>query len=292
MESFFFDCTFCVFQLLSLKKMIKSALTFLLAFSLIATFAQTNEKELKKHAAKVEKSKEKKSVEVSLDTLFNEGIPYCVYIEGKKFLGNILDITIKDLNGTDAIWCKMVTGAELNRTDFSTAYEITFAQSGNKALYLITFGNTFPKEIVKQNLFEKGLYNASAENKFISFNPYKVGIQVQQIPQNNGYQNNNGPALVDRNRSSMVQIFGNEIKQDFKVIGKLSEKSQAKDGTIINAITITLPDGTLLANAEAAQMQHTWTIVTAKDNRLHTVNSSLGNDKKDLVDYLIKYLYL
>jgi hypothetical protein len=272
--------------------MIKSALTFLLAFSLITTFAQTNEKELKKHVAKVEKSKEKKSVEVSLDTLFNAGIPYCVYIEGKRFLGNILDITIKDLNGTDAIWCKMVTNTELNRTDFSTAYEITFAQSGNKALYLITFGNTFPKEIVKHNLFVNGLYNAANENKFISFNPYKAGIQVPQIPQNNGYPNNNAPALVDRNRSSMVQIFGNEIKQDFKVIGKIAEKSQAKDGTIINTISITLPDGTLLARAEAEQMKHNWTIVTAKDNKEHTVNSSLGNDKKDISDYLIKYLYL
>jgi len=266
-------------------------LTLLLNFAFLAQ-SQPSEKELKKHIAKVEKSKEKKSVEVSLDTLYNEGTPYCVYIEGKKFLGNIMDITVKDLNGTDAIWCKMVTNTELNRTDFTTAYEITFAQSGNKALYILTFGNSFPKEIVKQDLFINGIYNSNAENKFISFNPYKTGIQVQQIPQNNGYQSNNGPVLVDRNRNQMVQIFGNEIKQDFKVIGKITEKSQTKEGTIVNSITITLPDGTLLAQAEAEQMQHSWTIVTAKDNKAHILNSSMGNDKKDIADYLIKYLYL
>ena len=270
----------------------KHILSILLLSCTLVAFAQPTEKEYKKHLSKVEKSKEKKSVEVSLDTLFNAGEPYCVYVEGSKFMGNVMDITVKELSGNDVMRCKMVTNTELNRSDFVTAYEITFAQSGNKALYINTIGSSFPKEIVKQGLFINGVYNAALEHKFISFNPYKTGNQVQQTPQSNSFQNTNGPALIERNRSAMVQIFGNEIKQDFKVIGAITEKSQAKDGTIKNTISITLPDGTLLAIAEAEQMKHNWTIVTAKDNKAHIVNSSLGNDKKDIVDYLIKYLYL
>lgn len=255
------------------------------------SFAQSDEKVIKKHLSKIEKSKSGQKVEISLDTLFHNGMAWCIYDEGEKLLGNVLDITIKDLAGNEVIWAKMVTGEEINRADVVTAYELTFVQSNNKALFVNVLGNSLSRELVKYNVFENGNFNPLAEYKFINFNPFKTGLINNGNGSGNIPQNQN--VLIERNRNQMIQIFGKEIKQDFKLIGYLSESRQSAGGKMVISFTITLPNGTLVANARNEDaFSHTWQIITSKDNKAHTVTSSLGNDNKDVVTYLVKMLYL
>lgn len=265
-----------------------NALALLIIAAASQSIAQPGEKELRKHAEKIEKSRTKKSVEVSLDTLFYEGLPYCIFEEGKKVLGNALNITVKDLEGTERMWCKFATGQELNRPDITSAYEITFVATGNKALYSNVIGNSLEKEIVKHNLFANGTFNAASENRFISYNPYKTGFMSQPVAPNNAAT----PPQVQRNRNAMIMIMGEEIKQDNKTIGRIKKSTSTNGGKMFQVAEIYSPDGILIARAETAHMQHNWLIVTAKDNKTHQINSSIGKDDSDLADYLIKQLYL
>jgi hypothetical protein len=62
---------------------------------------------------------------------------------------------------------------------------------------------------------------------------------------------------------------------------------------VITHFTINLPSGEVIATAKnSGATDHVWLIVTAKDNNSNTINSSLGNDEKDIVKYLVDQLYL
>lgn len=269
----------------------KQSLSFLLTLICTFSFAQTSEKDWKKHLSKIEKSLTGTKVEISFDTLFHNGAPYCIYDEGEKMLGNVLDFTIKDLQGNEVIWGKMVTGQEINRPEVVTAYDLTFIQSSNKALFVNVIGNSLARDLVKYKLFQNGQYDAASEKKFVNFHPHQVGLSTQL-----GGQGNQGAgqySMVQRNRNAMIQILGKEIKQDFKLIGYVNESRQSMGGEMVISVTITLPDGTLVANAQNEEVfGHDWNIVTAKDNKNHRLTSSLGKDKNDIVESLIRLLYL
>ncbi|MBL7900312.1 MAG: hypothetical protein JNJ99_17375, partial [Crocinitomicaceae bacterium] len=45
-------------------------------------------KDLKNHNKKVSLSKKKGTVELSLDTIFNAGVPYCLFLQKQDVIGN------------------------------------------------------------------------------------------------------------------------------------------------------------------------------------------------------------
>lgn len=262
--------------------------TFLLFIS-FTTFAQVSEKDWKKHQSKIEKSKSGNKVEISYDTLFHNGLAYCIFDEGERMLGNILNFTIKDLQGTEVIWGKMVTGQEIGRPDVVTAYDLTFVQSSQKAMFVNVIGNSLARDLVKYQLFENGGYNSSSEMKFINFHPHYTATHSGYPIQTPSGQS----TMVSRNRSAPIQIFGNEIKQDFKLIGYIQETRQIIGGKTIIQLSVTTPNGTLVASGQNEDVfSHEWILITAKDNKSHTLTSSLGKDKEDMVSYLVRLLYL
>lgn len=269
--------------------MFKLVLSLIFLFYSVLSYSQVSEKEWNKHLAKIEKSREKQSVEVSLDTLFFKGNAYCLYVEGKKMLGNVLDITIKDLNGVDQMWCVLKTGNELQHPEIATAYEITFSQSENKSLYINVLGNSLAKEIVKIDLFENGYYNSTKERKFMAMHPPLAKMGGEGTPD----QREVPYSTVERNRGAMVQVFGNVIKQDFVVIGNIKESQINSEGKIRTRYTITLPSGKGVAIAENEGINsHHWEVITMKDHKMHHVHSEIGKDQTDVINYLIKMLYL
>lgn len=263
---------------------------FLVLIGSLVTLAQPSEKEWKKHQDKIAKSREKQSAEISMDTLFFKGVPYCLYIEGKKLLGNVLDITVKDLSGTDVMWCRWLAGTEIARPDIQYAYEITFSGSGQKALYPLVIGDQLYREIVKQGLFADGVFQPQAESKFISFNPYKTGTIATGMPQ--GMGNQPPPAMVQRNRNAMIQVFGDEIKQDFKIVGYLRESSETGNGKVYKVLNITLPDGTQVARAQSPDFGKSWTITTLYDRRSADISTGMGSYKQEIATFLIGKMYL
>jgi hypothetical protein len=58
---------------------------------------------------------------------------------------------------------------------------------------------------------------------------------------------NNPYGQVERSKNGMIQAQGNQIIQDFKVIGTFNQFKQATNGTIQNEITFYLPNGTMIA---------------------------------------------
>lgn len=253
------------------------------------SYSQISDKDWKKHLSKVEKSREKQGVEVSLDTLFYKGEPYCLFVEGKKMLGNVLDVTVKDLSGNDQMWCVLKTGTELFHPEITTAYEITFSQSESKSLYVNVIGNNLAKEIVKNGLFVQGIFQPEMERKFIAMNAPLQAIGDPGSDRNSGISYK----MVERNRNAMVQVFGNAIKQDFVVIGNIKESQINSQGNILTRYTISLASGAVIAIAENEGINgHHWEVITMQDHKMHHVHSEIGKDQIDIINHLIKMLYL
>jgi hypothetical protein len=116
-----------------------------------------------------------------------------------------------------------------------------------------------------------------------------IPVEIPAIPvivpaQGNGH--------VERNRSGMIQIFGNQIMQGGVHIGNVKKESSSGRG-LIYEITVTQISGNLVAVARNQGItDHEWSVITAKDNVEHSISSSLGKDEEDVVKYLIEKLYL
>lgn len=78
----------------------------------------------------MEKSLEAGKPQVSLDTLFNLGKPYCLFVEEEKVLGTFR-ATVKELNGNEVLWIRYQDAQPGISTNH---YEVTFVRSGNKAM--------------------------------------------------------------------------------------------------------------------------------------------------------------
>jgi hypothetical protein len=300
-----------------------------------ASFAQNTEyteKELIKHEIAVQKSIIKEKAIVSLDTLFYIGKPVCLFIEESKFLGSLLKGTLKNMNGTDAVWLRFITSQEAPNPQNLNYYEFYFAASGKRAMLPSTLGSSLEKSIVKNGLFVNGYLDVNAENKFVAQHPvpnFMTAIIVNNHPNasintsgvtiiaggnsgtggygngnNGGYggiggsnnvnmANNSNYALVPRNRNAMVQVIGTNIQQDFKSVGNITKTTQAQNGTIVTTYTVSLLTGITVATATAqGATSHDYSILTMKDNRLHQVNSTIGRDEMDIAQHLINMGYL
>lgn len=247
-------------------------------------FAQSyTSKEIEKHNEKVKKSAEKSKNLVSLDTLFASGKPYCLMIGSKKILGGFGAYSVRPLGNIEfeAIYLEM----ECEGTG-STAvwyWNMIFVQQGQK----IRFRNgtmDLENTIVDYNLLNETGVNLTGMNKLVLLkgnktNPYLAPIQ--------------GGQLVERNRNGMIQIFGMNIQQSGMLIGTIFKESKAESGGIITYITIKLPSGEIIATAKnSGATDHAWQIVTAKDHNNVSISSSIGEDEKDIVKYLVEQLYL
>jgi hypothetical protein len=259
---------------------------FLLAILILSTtqsYAQASSKELEKHKERVAKSRDKSKNLVSLDTLFASGKPYCIMIGSKKILGGYGAYSIRPLGNpeNEVIYLELeVEGAGSTAIWF---WNMIFVNQGQK----IRFRNgtmDLENTIVDYNLLNETGINIPSMNKLVILKGDKPLTQPAPVQSNR---------LVERNRNGMIQIFGTSIQQSGVQIGIITKEIKAESGGVITHYTISLPSGEIIATAKnSGATDHVWQIVMAKDNSNNTISSSLGNDERDIVKYLVEQLYL
>jgi hypothetical protein len=242
----------------------------------------------------IQKSLEKKKGILLGDTVYYMGKPNCLFITEKKFLGSLIQGTCKALNGKEAFWINLKTNEYLPNNDPNKRFfEIVFVASNAKINYMGS-QNALIRDIAKFNLFEDGVYNANSERKFCTMTnstTINTGVVVYQ---NSTPMNPNNPyGQVERSKNGMIQAQGNQIIQDFKVIGTFNQFKQATNGTIQNEITFYLPNGTMIARCTAyGATSHDFTVITTLDNRSMQINTGMITEAQDLARYLVKNGYL
>ncbi len=255
----------------------------ILCLFLIQANAQPSDKELAKHAEKVAKSKDKSKNLVSLDTLFASGKPYCLMIGSKKILGGFGAYSVRPLGMPEHESIYLEMECEGSGSTAIWYWNMIFVDQGQK----IRFRNgtmDLENTIVDYNLLSETGINISGMNKLVLLKGDKPMTQPAPVQSNR---------LVDRNRNGIIQIFGNSIQQSGVQIGTITKEVKAESGGVITHYTINLPSGEVIATAKnSGATDHVWQIVMAKDNTNSTISSSLGNDEKDIVKYLVEQLYL
>ena len=261
----------------------KHFFSIILIFSCVHIYAQVSAKDLAKHADKVAKSRDKAKNLVSLDTLFASGKPYCLMVGSKKILGGYGAYSVRPLGLADHEVIYLEMECEGSGSTAVWYWNMIFVDQGQK----IRFRNgtmDLENTIVEYNLINETGLNIAGMNKLVLLKGGKSSTQPAPI------QNNR---LVERNRNGMIQIFGNSIQQSGVQIGNITKEVKAESGGVITHYTINLPSGEVIATAKnSGATDHVWQIVTAKDNNSSSVSSTLGNDEKDIVKYLVEQLYL
>lgn len=254
-------------------------------------------------------------VEVKDDKILVDGTEYAILKKTSGGMAEHAEFSLQTLDGEEVALAKVSDDIAPNTSvntasNVQTRYvHITFLGSENQASmeYGIGFKKQFAKEVVKCNMFEDGKYNAGGEKKFLILNPFKGnqtvivnggGGTAVIINNNNGGGNNrggnNGYNLVQRNRSGMIQVIGDDVMQDNKTIGSVDEDSGFNGGKTVKTYTFSLPDGTQVAVATVEGINtKTATVVTAKDNRTFTLPiTSNYSVEKEIAKYLISKFYL
>ncbi len=242
-------------------------------------------------------------VEVKDDKILVDGTEYAILKKTSGGMAEHAEFSLQTLDGEEVALAKVSDDKAPNdRTNTAANVEtpyvhITFLGSGNQASmeYGIGFKKQFAKEVVKCNLFENGKYNAGGEKKFTILNPFKGNQNNNNTNVNvNVNTGGNGYNLVQRNRSGMIQVIGDDVMQDNETIGSVEEDSGFNGGKQVKTYTFALPDGTQVAVATVEGINtKTATVVTAKDNRTYTVPiTSNYSVEKEIAKFLIGKMYL
>lgn len=251
--------------------------------TITAVFAQPSAKDLAKHIEKVAKSRDKGKNLVSLDTLFASGKPYCIMKGSKKILGGYGAYSVRPLAAPDNEEIYMEMESEGVGASAVWFWNMVFVNQGQKLRFRngeLDLENT----LVDYNLITETGLNIAGMNKLILLKGGRQATQPAPVQ---------GNRLVERNRNGMIQVFGERIQQSGVHIGNITKTVKAESGGVITHYSISLPTGEIIATARNhGATDHEWDITTAKDNNLHTVSSSLGNDEKDMVKFLVERLYL
>lgn len=257
--------------------------------------AQTpNAKELKKHQEKVAESKAKNKVIVSLDTIFNSGVPYAVLDVKKKGLEN--NYTVKSLSGEELLLVPTeCIDDPQNASARKCFWTFLFLASSKRGEVPKVIGTRVEDLIVEYDLVKNNAINPAGENKFLLRYPARYTVAAVPVSIT---VNTTGPATVtyttvDRNRNAMMRSTGNEIKQDNKTIATFSKGSSMDLGKTTTTIVFLLPDGTRAAEVSGEGINpKTWRVVTMKDNQVHTVTSVKAQEELDIAEFLSGRFYL
>jgi virulence-associated protein VapD len=271
--------------------MVKNVLVLcLVLFSVSnAVLGQLSEKDLKKHLAKIEKSKKKGSVELSLDTVFNAGEAYCLLKPISKMLGSVLQAEAYALNKQGEVYVTFEK-ADATAGIQHNIYRFNFIDAGVKADIPVEMTKNIEDYLVQFNIFSASGINESGMKKMVMIHPSAIKPTQVNINVSGFVAPNN---LLERNRNAMIFVMGNEVKQDNQLIAIVDRKSEAARGTILQTIQVKNHLGQLVAVATAeGATSHSWNIITNHDKKWHTVQSSIGKDENDVISYLVKSLYL
>ena len=157
----------------------------------------------------------------------------------------------------------------------------------------MSIGNYPYQTVAKKGLIKDGKTDTAAIKRFVMVIGNKFTDRQNNPKTVLIINSNSSHKLIDRNKQGMVMIMGQDIMQSNVKIGYFIKKSEAIQGSIQWVTSFYLPDGTFIGEAIAPDLQpKTVDLITKKDNQWHTVETSFGNDTRDIADYLIRNLYL
>jgi hypothetical protein len=267
-----------------------------LAFSTVNAQNKMTDKEAAKHMKEVQKSKDKGTSIWDWDTVYNNGIPYCIIYEVEKGAFHHNDYSVRSLTGQELIYVKYdiytdYAAAQPNSPAPQSGY-YQYIFSDTKAVAELLMNRPF-KEIVRNNLIDNGTtINSAAETAFLALYPRKYS-QMAPPPMVAP------PVLVvdytpvPRNRNGGLMILLNNISQDNVTIGNIQSSQSNYNGVITTTLNIFLPNGTKVAVATNEGLNsHVWNMITMKNNAQIRITSSNGQDNMDIIKYLINGYYL
>lgn len=255
-----------------------------LALIQLQSFAQVDAKEMARHQKKVAKSADKKTGVASLDTFFYNGQPVCFYTANKSFMGNDTDFEFRSFSDNK----KLIIGEMISEgTGENTIYyyDIVFLEASKKLRIKLS-------EKILDMLGKYEVVNDSEVN-IANLNLLLLAKGEPTVNTTKTYRSNtSNNALVERNRNGLIIIGGEQISQGGVPIGKIVSSTINNNG-LKTVYTISFLNDVLCATViNEAIMGHNWTIVTSKNNISSILNSSFGNDEKDIIQWLVANLYL
>lgn len=215
--------------------------------------------------------------------------------------GGMFDVTstysIKDATNKEVILVKMYV--EPTNKLVSTT-ELTFIESGQKAYPDADDRKSLSKDLVKNGVLTKEGFSKDGERKMLLLYAEKPNVANLNPFSNNNNNNqnnntNNNTTLLERNRQSSVSVYGDNVQQDFKEIGRITKNEEMNSsGSILSVFKIFNHQNKQIAEATSEINGNILNLVTFKDNDRHTIkaNGVLGSEaKKDLAEYLIQRYY-
>ncbi len=240
---------------------------------------------VRKHHQAVAASKEKGAIVLSLDTIFNNGIPYAILRKKKQLPYHAF--CLYSLNNDSLILIQPRISINREKTPY---YEFRFVASDNVAETEKYYGYNIATAVVEYGLVKNNRVDPPAETKFLLKHPRKFSNTTIKTYIADNAENKINSAniyeLVLRNREVIFYYTdGGTITQDYKIIGRYK---------ILEAtLRFYLPNGIQVAEANANEGQpDSWKILTLKDSRSGIVKVVENDYLKELIGYLIGNAYL
>lgn len=265
----------------------------------MSLMAQLSDKEVKKHQKKVLESLEKKKGISSLDTLFCKGKPNAlVNVISKSFLLGAEEQTIQGLeNKKDYIVISLKNYKDQNQVvRYYHHYQFPGLRMQCDVPSEIGSLDVYETICKFQLLNENGLDTMRVELFTVlkgTINPSN-SVSVDQNRVNAAQQDiNNYNVIVPRNKQSFLMFLGDNIQQDSKMIGSIVKSTiNGKDGLLTQYSVFNSVGAMICTATEKTFMSHEWNLLTYKNNRFNTITSSIGQDKDDIVKFLIENGFL
>ncbi len=238
-----------------------------------------SQRRLRKHHARVYASKREGTVILSLDTIYNKGIPYAILVKKKQLPYH--DYILYSLKREQLAYIQSkVTGGSWG-TEY---YAFRFDRSGKVAEpeKYVTFH--LEKEIVAYNLVEGNAINPFGELNFLKKYPPKFS-GTDYVAPDPGTPTGDIYATVQRDRSQKILVAEGNIYQDYRLIGKY-KPSEA-------GLRFYLPGGIMAAEAlETEPGSGKWRLSSFKDKKEHTLQTAGDKSLEEIIQFLAEKEYL
>lgn len=265
----------------------------ILAFNLNAG-AQTKDslKLRERHVQRVMQSAQKGTVVLSMDTIFNKGIPYAILKTKKSLSGD--DYTLYGLNGTELIYIPCLWAEDPTFVGGKSSYHLFyFIGTGAKAEVRGDVTLSIPKLIVQSDLVLNDAVNPAAETRFLLKNPQVMSLPRTSLLEELIVNFLKTDVMAERNRNVPVIVIGNELKQENKKIGSYTMSMGLENGSHVKVFSFFSVSGRKVADAvQTSPTSDTYLLKTLKDGRQNSFGTTLGMEAQMLAEFLSKNYYL
>lgn len=217
------------------------------------------------------------SVTVKKDIVYKDDLPYCKMIKTSPLVPRF---SIRNMNDEELMVAKF--------SNEDQRYTIIFPGSGQQCYMSGTmgFGKILAKDIVASNVIVDNKINPAGERLFL------LEHGVSNSSGNGGaLATGNAYDVVERDRTKLLMVFGNEISQDNKTIGSYSARTSTVNGKLMKVISFMLPGGRKVAEGTMDGINPRFCqLLLMKHNEVETVSIKSFDDMgqaKELAAYLV-----